>query len=381
MMGLINEQNVPIKPIMVDKTETGKSRVYPVASSFALGKFNISNTTEIDGAIQSMIEDMKRYPDNQEFTVNINASESAVPPAKGTKPGDLAQKRLESIETYIKTRLPQGKNVKINSKNLGVQGPDWETNKSKGVDWIEFKNAQRVDLSLQAIGSNNSKICQFKYEMNGGVAYAKDNFLGYNKTIDISDVPNGTKLTVGLIPQKVPDMLVVSSGNFNKSTGFVSSGFFDENEKLSTEVILMTTLYYGFNGQVPDYFSKGVNVLDEKYCLRLIYEWCSETQDISEMKKIFSHVKDMSFVDEIKMSGNETYDDGIERAGRKFLKQMPLYYSRATSKWYTKTNLQDNKGEWYSGIDLVKQEGMNDLTIRVYSPLPNTAWKVFANCS
>jgi hypothetical protein len=388
-MGLINEQSnvtpIPPKPMMIDKTDTRKSKVYPVVSSFALGKFNITNTTDIDQAVQSIINDMKSYPDNQEFIVNISASESAIPPAKGTNPGDLAQKRLMAVETFIKSRLPQGKNIKITSKNLGVQGPDWETNKSKGVDWIEFKNAQRVDLSLQAIGSNNSKICQFSYTMDGGVAYAKDGFLGYTETIDIRDVPNGTKLTVGLVPYEAPDMLVVTSGNFNKSTGFITEGFGpgtygEVPEELQTEVILMTTLFYGFNGQVPEHFVKGIGPLDEKYCLRLIFDWCSTTQDISEIKQIFEHVRDMSFVDEIQMSGNETYDVGIKRAGLEFLKRMPLYYSRATKNWYKKTDNHDGS-DGYSGIDLVKQEGMDDLTIRVYSPLPKTAWRVFSTCS
>jgi hypothetical protein len=223
--------------------------------------------------------------------------------------------------------------------------------------------------------------------MNGGVAEAKDGFKSYEQTINIKDVPNGTKITVGLLPYTRPDMLVVTSGTFNKSTGFITTGFGsgtygEYNPKFQTEVILMTTLYYGFNGQVPEYFNTGIGQLEDKVAYNLVYEMCTNLSPIDQsftilaIKSIFQHIRDMSFVDKIVKGENE--DDAVyeSRAIKEFLRMMPLYYNRATSKWYTNVSKTG-----YGSIELTKEDGMNDVTIRVYSPLPGTQWDVFATCS
>ena len=127
---VVNEQKVLSSTI-----ETKPSKVYNISNSFASGQYKLTNTKAINDAMNKINEEIKEYPNNQQFIVNVESSESAVPPPVGMKVGDLSRLRADAVEKFMIPNLPE--NVKINIVDKGVQGPSWDL--KKGKDWVEYK--------------------------------------------------------------------------------------------------------------------------------------------------------------------------------------------------------------------------------------------------
>jgi hypothetical protein len=195
---LINEQK--INPINFNITD-----------SFPSGKFTLNNTDEIDDAINKIIKYVKSGKGSLN-TIVINSSESKVPNrGVGLKPGELSKLRASEVEKYIKSKLGDSVNIKIN--NLGAQGPDW--NPSKGKDNPDYTKYQYVTLDLSA------QKCNFTFKGGGTQGLSSNNYITANEP----DTLLYDKGTLTLDSGSIPDRMVVidNSGKITQDTGYIAT--------------------------------------------------------------------------------------------------------------------------------------------------------------
>jgi hypothetical protein len=344
---VINEQQVLSKT-----TETKPSKVYNISNSFASGQYKLSNTKDIIGAMESINKEIEGYGENTQFVITIESSESTVPPPAGMKVGDLSRLRGEAVKSFLENGNYVPKDANVNFKNLdkGVQGPAWDT--TKGKDWSEYKKNQYVTLSLQIIGSKTVEtICNFSQNMSGGVAKKENNFVGYTKTIDISKLPNGTKLKISLTPYSAADMLVVKMGEVSKSTGFISNN----PESSVVRATLATALYYGYGGKVPSYMPSGFVELNREE-----KEAIFKNLEMDGLKSYWGHVMNPQVF---------TWSKNI------FLNSVKMYSFTDSSSINLVSDDQTS-----SSIEIVKNQNTPSITMSVYSPVGGTVWKLDAQC-
>lgn len=351
----INEQKV-----LATTTETKPSKVYNISNSFASGQYKLTNTKEIIAAMGAINKEIAGYPDNQQFIINIESSESAVPPPAGMKVGDLSRLRGEAVETFLRNGKYIDDKVQIKKVDKGVQGPAWDA--TKGKDAEEYKKNQYVTLSLQVIGSKTVQtICSFTEKKEGGVARKEDNFVGYSKTIDVSTLPNGTKFKIVFSPRQMADMLVVDAGALSHNTGFVSSA---PNSEL-IRACLATALYHGYLGKIPKYFPQNIVKLD-KYTAGEIFK----NATIETFAAYWGHIMDKTYF---------TWTKDI------FLNSVPLYTFNGPAIDQTTTDDPDFKqmnptNDGSVGVTITKDESMSSVTMRIYSPVGGTIWALGAKC-
>lgn len=352
---VINEQKVISRT-----TETKPSKVYNISNSFASGQYKLTNTKDIIAAMRAINNEIAEYPNNQQFNINIESSESAVPPPAGMVVGDLSRLRGEAVEKFLRAGKYVPDNIKINKVDKGVQGPKWDS--TKGKNWEEYKKNQYVTLSLQVIGSKTVEtICNFTEKMEGGVARKEDDFVGYSKTIDVSKLPNGTKFKIVFSPRQMADLLVVNAGSFNYNTGFVSSA---PNSPLINACVA-TALYYGYNGNIPNHFPKNIVQLD-KYDAQDIFE----NSNFENFAYYWGHVMDKQYF----TWGKNT-----------FLNSVKLYTFNGPTIKQTTTDDPDFRelnptNDGSVGVTVTKDESMSSVTMRVYSPVGGTLWGLGAKC-
>jgi hypothetical protein len=201
--------------LMKEQSESNKLS-FNISNSFPSGKFKLSDTSLIDDAI-SQIQNLLKTGKASFNTIVINSSESKVPnKGVGMNPGDLSKKRGEEVKNYIKSKIGDSVNVKVN--DLKAQGPEWD--KSKGADNPEYTKYQYVTLSLSAENSKGDvkSICDFNIEESGGQGLEKNNYVTFNEPLkDYGELT----IKTGSIPDR---MVVVNNENTIVSdTGYVAT--------------------------------------------------------------------------------------------------------------------------------------------------------------
>jgi len=151
---LLNEQD-SFKKTIVTKSEPKK---IPLGSqTFPSGQFDLKylNTNQINAVKPQIDEYFKQFPENQSINVQVSASESKVPNQKGFNVGDLAQKRGDTITSYLKTILPKNANF-LPVNNLGAIGPEWNSSLTK--DFSGYTNSQSISIDLSVEGNKSETI-------------------------------------------------------------------------------------------------------------------------------------------------------------------------------------------------------------------------------
>lgn len=341
-------------------TETKQSKVYNISNSFASGQYKLTNTKDIIAAMQAINKEIAGYPENQQFIINVESSESAVPPPAGMNVGDLSRLRGEAVENFLRSGKYITDKVQVKKVDKGVQGPAWDVNKGKNAK--EYKDNQYVTLSLQVIGSKvASIICDFNETKQGGVARAEDDFVGYNKTIDVSGLPNGTKFKIAFSPLSMADMMVVTAGSETRSTGLVSSAPTSPMIKAA----VATALWYGYDGNVPKHFyGSAIRELSKQEKQELFGLW-----SMDNLKYMWGHVMKKADWDwpEAFLTNNRLYTYAAN-------------VIRGTFKDPDIQKLTPN-GDG-SGVQMIftKDQSMSSITIKVYSPVGGTIWSLGAKC-
>jgi hypothetical protein len=241
------------------KVEQGKPlQITLPPSTFASGAYTLTDTSGIDGAIKQITDYIQQYPENTSFNVEVESSESKVPPPKGMTVGQLSKNRADSVVTYLSGKLP--KNVAPKVKDMGPQGPEWVGNEAKGRNWIEFTKYQYVRLTISAQGQKTVKtetknlICNFEEHGVYPVNIDAD-FLAYDKDIDISDVPDGKKIKLWIGGYITPQMMIVTAGDYSHNTGIMSA----EGGVLDLSVATILGNHYLEKGsEIPKIFPQNI---------------------------------------------------------------------------------------------------------------------------
>lgn len=207
------------KQYLLKEQDDTKKESFNITNSFPSGKFNITNTSEIDDAINK-IQSLLKTGQGGFNTIMINSSESKVPNrGVGMTTGDLSKKRAEEVNKYLKNKIGGSVNIQIN--DLGPQGPEW--NPSKGSDNPEYTKYQYVTLSLSAevntkTPTDGESICDFTFKETKGQGEEKYNYVTVTKKL--KDYGN-LSINTGSIPDR---MIVVNSENkIVSDTGYVAT--------------------------------------------------------------------------------------------------------------------------------------------------------------
>ena len=176
---LIKEQTVVTKTIEPKKFQLPNN-------SFKGGKYLTFDKTAVDNVINQMNEYLKNFPKNQRIEVEVESSESKVTnydrekyPSTGNSSvdyqkekrlsaGQLSKLRAQTLENYLKTKLPE--NVTITIKDLGAQGPDWIIPRGATTDQIvklandpKYTQYQYVSFNIVGSGEAQEEICDLGF--------------------------------------------------------------------------------------------------------------------------------------------------------------------------------------------------------------------------
>ncbi len=201
------------------KEQTDPSKIsFNISKSFPSGKFNIIDTSEIDDAI-TKIQSLLKTGQGKFNTIVINSSESKVPNSGvGMQVGDLSKKRAEEVEKYIKSKIGDSVNIKVN--DLGPKGPEWDS--SIGKDSPEYTKYQYVTLSLSAdkqqTDSNVKSVCGFNFDVDKGQGLESNNYITFNEQLkDYGELV--------LNSDSIPDRMVVinDKNSIVYDTGYIAT--------------------------------------------------------------------------------------------------------------------------------------------------------------
>lgn len=176
---LINEQTIVTKTIEPKKFQLPNN-------SFRGGKYLTFDKVAVDNIINQMNEYLKGFPKNQNIQVEIESSESKVTnydrerfPSTGNpsvdfqkekklSAGQLSKLRAQTLENYLKTKLPE--NVTITIKDLGAQGPNWVIPRGATTQEIiklandpKYTQYQYVSFNIIGSGEAQEEICDLGF--------------------------------------------------------------------------------------------------------------------------------------------------------------------------------------------------------------------------
>jgi len=133
--------------------KTGQSITIPVGGVFNSGEFEIKNTKIIDDKMPEITAFLNKYPQNQRMEVNVEAMESQVPNrGVNMKPGELAEKRTQSMVNFLSQKLKDFKNVTISAEKPKTGPTPWQPEKGDKFDDEKFTKEQRVDIIIKPFG-------------------------------------------------------------------------------------------------------------------------------------------------------------------------------------------------------------------------------------
>jgi len=217
---ILNLHETATKKLYLIKEDVTEPIKFNISNSFPSGKYQLTNTTEIDNAISKINEFLKTGKGSFN-TIVINSSESKVPnKGVGLKPGDLSKLRASEVEKYIKSKLGDKISVKIN--DLGAQGPEW--NSSKGSNNPEYTKYQYVTLSLSA------EKCKFDIKYEGVQGSQVNNYIAILPPKYKNVLSDKGKLS--FYTGTMPDRLIVTDTQkqITLDTGYVSTELYMDDK-------------------------------------------------------------------------------------------------------------------------------------------------------
>jgi hypothetical protein len=249
---VIKEQNI-VKTELPSIITTGNTKDYNITNSFQSGQYKLTNTSDIDDAINSIKNDIKDYPQNQKFVVYVEGSESKVPNrGVGLKLGDLSKFRINNVITYLQGKLPQ--NVTFQPNDRGAQGDEWVQNGNPKDE--KYTKWQYVILKLSGLGQKEEKRFEIKEYCNSAPIKSSGGYVSSNSNFtQVSNHIIGKGEGKGYISFdaiNMPDILIAEYNN--KIYGY--QGFSGNNGSENERMLIGTALLnkFGTSSNLPDYF-------------------------------------------------------------------------------------------------------------------------------
>jgi hypothetical protein len=232
---ILNLHETATKKLYLIKEDVTEPIKFNISNSFPSGKYQLTNTSEIDNAINKINEFLKTGKGSFN-TIVINSSESKVPnEGVGLNPGDLSRLRASEVEKYIKSKLGDKISVKIN--NLGAQGPEWVS--SKGSNNPEYTKYQYVTLSLSA------EKCNFKIKYEGVQGSKSNNYIAIlpSKYENVLNDKGKLSFDTGTMPDRL--IVTDTQKQITLDTGYVSTELYldDKINYIPAWVDSLTKIY------------------------------------------------------------------------------------------------------------------------------------------
>jgi hypothetical protein len=329
-----------------------------VGNQFNFGEYQSNVVKNSISALKPKIYEFIKNNGGKQFIVNVSAGESNVTNPKGfEEKGSLALARANSVKQYFQEIFPDLiKNgtliIKVPADASKVAFGKTPYDKTKG----DYNNPQKRELynkeqfvTFDIVGSGQVKkiiadFCSFSKAAAGKVALPSVEFKSYNRDLDISKVTEGKDLTVTLDPVSVPDMLVVTIGTQVLSSGFVGNGSLVYQAALAT---ILGNQYLLKDKEIPSVFPSDIIPMSNSEARTIFY-------NDDNLKQYFQHV---------------ITDVNWGQSKEVLLKTIKFYKF--------KTNpIKKSPGV----ITVKKPANVNDINIKVYSPIGTTIWTLTGSC-
>lgn len=318
--------------------EDSESITIDLGSYFKSGKYNLSSDEQV--AIASKLKPVKDFiaKNGGDVKVTIISSESKVP-NKDAETGDrlgkgeLSQKRYEVAKSILAKYLGD---VEI-KKDIKVGGPDY-----KGDDVNQDKYASHQFVKVKV--TINKDVWSFKKIEKGGQANKENGYVGAEYRFDASKGSGVIKLEPGSIPDRCK---VFVDGKEVGDTGFFSDKehSYSEFNYVPLYVLSLTKMYNeNPNGEAIE----GVRVVTVNSVEQL--------NDILLKDKSYNLDRDNRTRSEI----NAPYKELL---------------SMVSSGKAVKIALYEKVGK---GISLTLSNDNKEVKVKVYSPVKNTEFSVYA---
>jgi hypothetical protein len=325
---------------------------------FNFGEYQSDEVKKTIVALKPKIEEFIKNSGGKKFTVNISAGESKVTNPPGFEvQGSLGLARANSVKEYFQEifsdLIKQGVltiNYPKSESEIKIGNTSYDKTKGDNKNpKLRKKYEEEQFITFDIVGSGQLKkiisdFCSFSKDTEGKVALPEVGFVSYDKDLDISKVSEGKDLTVYLYPKKVPDMLVVTVGTQVVSSGFVGDG------NLVNQVFLATILgnQYLLKGvEIPPMFPSDIVPMSYLEARTTFF-------NVDNLKDDLGHV-----------ITNISWGQSKE----KLLKTIKFYKFKTNP--VKKTN---------GVITVPKPANVNEINIKVYSPIGSTVWNLKAYC-
>lgn len=382
---LLNEQTSPsrggkmVDPGQSAKTETTTFPETNIGNNFRMGEYQSDLVKQQISNLRPSIDEFIKNSDSRKFNINITAGESQIKnPKQFEQKGSLALARANSVKRYFeeiyKDLIDKGIltiTSPIDVDHVVMGQTEYKANsadpQNKNYQFYldhkkDYDNEQFVRFTLKGEGTKEkpaippSYICDFNAVNSGGVASKENNFLYTATTMDISAMPNGTVFRVSINPAEVPDLLICSTESETQTTGFVGAP--------SWSIQLATILGNAFGNNVPEPLPSNIVPIDTEKML----DYYGQNLKAKNFQDWFQH--------------SLTDVDFNKKNPRDIIKQIKWWVFSGNSPIDSKSspNEPEWQGRYGKTLFFTKKPEDKSLTIRVYSPIGTTIWRIKGAC-
>lgn len=133
------------------KTPQQGTQTFDFGEVFPSAQYKIQNTSALKQKVDGIKSFLSKYPEDQQFTLKINAGESRVPNPKGfEEEGSLARARANELKNILQKELQGVVDFEFESPEIAIGTTEWDPN--LGKDYSGYTKEQFVKLNVNASG-------------------------------------------------------------------------------------------------------------------------------------------------------------------------------------------------------------------------------------
>lgn len=395
----VEETETPPTPPNVELKE---EKVCPInfQSTFGSGdpdfKDDPNTVNLLRQKVQELVTCIKQNQNNanvKSIRIEIQGGESQVPNQEGYETvGSLANARRDNLINYLRKSLQSSLNIipNIISLDFVLGNTPWtsqrfldKNNKIPNPKFIpkddqRFTNEQfviaTVVVTKEVTTSTTTttttvpplpQICKFAIQPERGLVGNKNNnFITYNNTFDVKNIPDGKKIKITFATYLIPDLMIVEAGNNVYNTGWIG-----ENYTYSS--LLATILGNAYNGKPPLPFPQDIESMTKEEATEI---WGKVQDDY--LKEELSHVL-------TNVNWNRNTINQIRQINWYKFKNNPIQSKRFIPQEESpipSINVNDLRGYPGDTITIIKNSSFESINIKIYSPLGSTQWDLVGRC-
>ena len=365
-------------------------------STFASGNPDFKNDpntiTLLEQKVQELITCIKQTQNKanvKSIRISIQGGESRVPnPEEFSVRGSLANARRDNLINYLQNILKRSLNIvpeisplpSVLGNTLWIineKDPNYIANVTDNRNDQRFTIEQFVTVKVIAKQTQTRKpdpeedkiippICNFTIDAKSGLVGSKNNnFITYDNTFDVKDIPNGNKIKITFASYFVPDLMIIKAGNKVYNTGWIG-------EYTDYSSLLATVLGNAYNGRPPLPFPQDIELWTVEEAIK---QWGTYNKD--QLKDEMSHV--LTNVNWNKNTINQIEQITWYNFKTNPIKQKLIPREGDQIKIISRSG-NDITGNYGDTITIIKDSSFESIDIKIYSPLGTTIWDIVGRC-